>query len=912
NKLRERFPRFIRDNKETLYKSVRRSQLKAIRDVCNAYRDEIKKTSSKKYNLDYIKKVEDYLKTEEANLTRGDFQDINLNEDEIRRIISNDKIPQNIQIETSSALIKEFPKHDTLPQRFVEMLEKGWVEKGINHSLFERFEAHFNAELAKPEVANVLFKKALSGIQISIDELLEGQANQTEEIKKLREIFEKRADELERLGYRILYKESGEIEGFELIGEKLDEISEGIKRIEAKLDGRIFTEPKITHNLPNTNTTIYGRDKEAEMLLEAFCGEKAEYQSRRFSLVVAPSGFGKSILLEKALKEVVENDQINPEYQSKVQRIMLIDCFLKQSLTDIVSEFNLLLGTQESFQKDFDAVDFANKLVQLPADRVWLILDNFEKWLDENYEITNAEVRAFLNALFSFGYIRGVILSQTPPVNSILQKVNQLNEIGDNLYAGLPPPDALQMLRTEGKSVGLDNVSESLLNEFLKKVAYIPQALNSLLGYMQGGITLEEVLHAPEFQTGFDEYESDEEKLKQGERRTKALIKRQIEAQSEEVKLLLQCLTYFEKPLPQDALELLFDDKVKARNAVNRLKTHRLATANIDIRQVIYCELHSYFRDQTKIVLPDFSRIANEDYAVKIGNKGNEADNLGYLQKAFDLHESAEKIFKDLHEQLIESAKDLPEQKKSQLIFSSENIIATAYLNKGNALWSLGRLNEAIDEYNKAIEIREKLVEAGRTELSSDLAMAYMNKGTALDSLGRSNEAINEYDKAIEIYEKLVAAGRTELSSNLAAAYMNKGVAFEGKNNSAEAVAIFGQAIELWEQELQLGFVHNLPNLVKAVRIRAASLIKLKDWENIAVDGISSLSLFVAFTQDENLSEHFKQQIGGEFFWLLKSIKQLSSENQEKIFTIANEIGQSQDEPEPFGDILRQYIEGIE
>jgi hypothetical protein len=141
---------------------------------------------------------------------------------------------------------------------------------------------------------------------------------------------------------------------------------------------------------------------------------------------------------------------------------------------------------------------------------------------------------------------------------------------------------------------------------------------------------------------------------------------------------------------------------------------------------------------------------------------------------------------------------------------------------------------------------------------------------------------------------------------------MNKGNALEQQNHSAEAVAMLGQAIELWEQDLQLGFVQNLPNLVKALRIRVESLIKLEDWGNIAVDGIKSFSLFTNFTQGENFSEHFKQLIGGEFGVLLYQIKQLPNENREKIFTIANEIGQTNEEAILFGDILRQYVEQIE
>ena len=88
-------------------------------------------------------------------------------------------------------------------------------------------------------------------------------------------------------------------------------------------------------------------------------------------------------------------------------------------------------------------------------------------------------------------------------------------------------------------------------------------------------------------------------------------------------------------------------------------------------------------------------------------------------------------------------------------------------------------MNEAVDEYDKAIAILEDLViEQKRDELANDLAAAYMNKGVAFTSLGRLNEAIDEYDKAIAIREDLVfEQNRDELANDLAMAYMNKGTA---------------------------------------------------------------------------------------------------------------------------------------
>jgi tetratricopeptide (TPR) repeat protein len=64
---------------------------------------------------------------------------------------------------------------------------------------------------------------------------------------------------------------------------------------------------------------------------------------------------------------------------------------------------------------------------------------------------------------------------------------------------------------------------------------------------------------------------------------------------------------------------------------------------------------------------------------------------------------------------------------------------AQDWTNKGVDLYNQGKYDEAIQAYNKAIEI-DPLDE-----------VAWSNKGNALDDLGKHDEAIEAYDKAIEI-----------------------------------------------------------------------------------------------------------------------------------------------------------------
>jgi len=101
---------------------------------------------------------------------------------------------------------------------------------------------------------------------------------------------------------------------------------------------------------------------------------------------------------------------------------------------------------------------------------------------------------------------------------------------------------------------------------------------------------------------------------------------------------------------------------------------------------------------------------------------------------------------------------------------------AEACCNKGNVFGHLGRYEEAVAAYDKA------------TEIKPQYAKAWYNKGTALGHLRRYEEAVAAYDKAIEIKPKF------------AEAWNNKGVALYALRRYEEAVAAYDKATEIKPQ----------------------------------------------------------------------------------------------------------------
>jgi tetratricopeptide (TPR) repeat protein len=132
---------------------------------------------------------------------------------------------------------------------------------------------------------------------------------------------------------------------------------------------------------------------------------------------------------------------------------------------------------------------------------------------------------------------------------------------------------------------------------------------------------------------------------------------------------------------------------------------------------------------------------------------------------------------------------------------------AAFWTNKGASLDSLGRYDEAIRCYEKALEIDPRY------------AAAWNNKGSSLDCLGRYDEAIRCCEKALEIDPRNAAAwtnkgssldslGRydeairccekaLEIDPQDAAAWNNKGLSLKNLGRYDEAIRCYEKALEI-------------------------------------------------------------------------------------------------------------------
>jgi tetratricopeptide (TPR) repeat protein len=129
------------------------------------------------------------------------------------------------------------------------------------------------------------------------------------------------------------------------------------------------------------------------------------------------------------------------------------------------------------------------------------------------------------------------------------------------------------------------------------------------------------------------------------------------------------------------------------------------------------------------------------------------------------------------------------------------------YNNRGYFFLNEGRNKEAINDFNKAIELdpdnaptynlrgmvfihetrnEEAINNFNKAiELDPDYADAYVNRGWAFMSEGKNKEAINDFNKAIE------------LDPDYAVAYNGRGIYFTNQERNDEAINDLNKAIEL-------------------------------------------------------------------------------------------------------------------
>jgi tetratricopeptide (TPR) repeat protein len=151
--------------------------------------------------------------------------------------------------------------------------------------------------------------------------------------------------------------------------------------------------------------------------------------------------------------------------------------------------------------------------------------------------------------------------------------------------------------------------------------------------------------------------------------------------------------------------------------------------------------------------------------------------------------------------------------------------LAYAHSGIGVVLEDMGKPSEGLKEHQKALAIRQKLVDANPAipAFQSQLVGTHLNLGNLLRETGQPVEALNEYQEALAIAQKLADSNPavTRFQSDLCGSHCSIGYVLAQRGKSVEALNEYQEALAIAQKlansnpavtrfQSELGIIHNL------------------------------------------------------------------------------------------------------
>ncbi|MBF0519494.1 MAG: tetratricopeptide repeat protein [Nitrospirae bacterium] len=485
--------------------------------------------------------------------------------------------------------------------------------------------------------------------------------------------------------------------------------------------------------LPRLRGTFVGREKERKTLLHCL-----NFTDKRLVVIIAPGGYGKTELVTKVLKKIAPTTTIT---NNKIQGILYLRCVAGDiNMGTVFTEAGKIAGTSEAFFNVYknDGISNKKKLYYFYGElskigNIWIVMDSFEYLLDAKDDtVKDVGLREFLETAVSIDHsIRIIITSRVLPKFKGNRSVEPID-----LSEGLPEEKAVEYLRYEGAKYGLKDEDKSILLAFVRRVHCIPQALESIVGYLSEhfpAIKLKDILANDGIFSDFDKHDHEEG--------LKSLILEQIKRLRPELQLALSVLSVFSKPPDQKAVCYMLQGMSSVELAFNlsRLEKNRLITHNNGTY-----DMHPVVRELVYDMIPQNALSSDET-----GN-GDYGKQPTFTRAG--LHMKAAKFFKNIRkpesdwktiDDLEPQLQEIHHQIRAGNFEDAAivlNIIDYDYL----LVWGY---------YEKITELRQQLI--GKLKDKELVGMNLGRLGTAYWNIGSIQDFINYTDQALQIAKEV-------------------------------------------------------------------------------------------------------------------------------------------------------------
>lgn len=142
----------------------------------------------------------------------------------------------------------------------------------------------------------------------------------------------------------------------------------------------------------------------------------------------------------------------------------------------------------------------------------------------------------------------------------------------------------------------------------------------------------------------------------------------------------------------------------------------------------------------------------------------------------------------------IDILRKMPKALKQQGMFR-------ALMHRGNVFRDTTRYRQALDDYNRALSIWEKL-----TVNSPNLATILMNRGATFYCMQDLEEAFTDYNAVVQIRRELYKQSKLPNEYELAAALANRGRIYFDMHNLSEAIKDFDEYVAITTKMVENGY----------------------------------------------------------------------------------------------------------